>query len=121
MQTTIANFTEQDSQAVRAVRTGDAERYRELVERHQRRVYAVNENGPGARDVVGRATALVINAQHKLTVQNQVATLGDEPTSRSTEAAEATSGSTLTASTISRKENRMEHLLERAGASRRLG
>lgn len=46
----------------------------------QKRVYAVNENGPGARDVVGRATALVLDAQHRLTVQNQVATLGDEPT-----------------------------------------
>jgi RNA polymerase sigma factor (sigma-70 family) len=41
MQTPVANFTEQDAQAVRAVRTGDAERYRELVERHERRVYAV--------------------------------------------------------------------------------
>lgn len=32
---------EQDAAAVTAVRNGDAERYRELVERHQRRVYAV--------------------------------------------------------------------------------
>ena len=32
---------EQDQQAVQAVRGGDAERYRELVERHERRVYAV--------------------------------------------------------------------------------
>jgi len=31
----------QDAQAVEAVRGGDAERYRELVERHERRVYAV--------------------------------------------------------------------------------
>ncbi|HET6431257.1 lactonase family protein [Dyella sp.] len=46
----------------------------------QQRVYVVNENGPGARDAVGRATALVLDAQHRLTVQNQVATLGDEPT-----------------------------------------
>ncbi len=41
MQTTIVNFTDQDAQAVGAVRAGDAERYRELVERHERRVYAV--------------------------------------------------------------------------------
>ncbi len=41
MQTTIFNFTEQDAHAVGAVRAGDAERYRELVERHERRVYAV--------------------------------------------------------------------------------
>jgi RNA polymerase sigma-70 factor (ECF subfamily) len=32
---------QQDESAVAAVRRGDAERYRELVERHQRRVYAV--------------------------------------------------------------------------------
>ena len=30
-----------DESAVAAVRGGDAERYRELVERHERRVYAV--------------------------------------------------------------------------------
>src|SRR5438105_4271582 len=32
---------QQDEAAVAAVRDGDAERYRELVERHERRVYAV--------------------------------------------------------------------------------
>src|SRR5437899_12494508 len=32
---------QQDESAVAAVRGGDAERYRELVERHERRVYAV--------------------------------------------------------------------------------
>ena len=31
----------QDAAAVAAVRAGDAERYRELVERHERRVFAV--------------------------------------------------------------------------------
>ena len=31
----------QDSAAVSAVRGGDVERYRELVERHERRVFAV--------------------------------------------------------------------------------
>ncbi len=41
MQTTVVNFTEQDAEAVHAVRAGDAERYRELVERHKRRVFAV--------------------------------------------------------------------------------
>ena len=34
-------FSEQDAVAVGAVRAGDPERYRELVERHHRRVYAV--------------------------------------------------------------------------------
>ena len=34
-------FSEQDSVAVGAVRAGDPERYRELVERHHRRVYAL--------------------------------------------------------------------------------
>ncbi|WP_158883724.1 lactonase family protein [Rhodanobacter sp. L36] len=46
----------------------------------QKHVYAVNENGPGARDGVGRASALSLDAQHKLTLRNQVTTLGDEPT-----------------------------------------
>lgn len=41
MQTNTINFAQQDEQAVRAVRNGDGERYRELVERHERRVYAV--------------------------------------------------------------------------------
>ena len=35
------NSPEQDAKAVSAVRMGDAERYRELVERHERRVYAL--------------------------------------------------------------------------------
>jgi DNA-directed RNA polymerase specialized sigma24 family protein len=37
----MANSSQQDQFAVTAVRSGDAERYRELVERHERRVYAV--------------------------------------------------------------------------------
>src|SRR5471030_1686085 len=37
-----SNLTaQQDESAVAAVRRGDAERYRELVERHERRVFAV--------------------------------------------------------------------------------
>ena len=36
-----ASSAQQDEAAVAAVRGGDAERYRELVERHERRVYAV--------------------------------------------------------------------------------
>jgi len=46
----------------------------------QKHVYAVNENGPGARDAIGRASALSLDAQHKLSLENQVSTLGDEPT-----------------------------------------
>src|ERR1017187_8300100 len=41
MQTETINPARQDEQAVEAVRRGEAERYRELVERHERRVYAV--------------------------------------------------------------------------------
>src|SRR5271169_3348015 len=41
MQTETIPSAHQDEQAVEAVRHGDAERYRELVERHERRVYAV--------------------------------------------------------------------------------
>lgn len=39
--TAMADTTQQDQSAVAAVRNGDAERYRELVERHERRVFAV--------------------------------------------------------------------------------
>lgn len=41
MQGEAPNFCEQDAADVGAVRTGDLERYRALIERHQRRVYAV--------------------------------------------------------------------------------
>jgi len=37
----MASSSQQDQSAVAAVRGGDAERYRELVERHERRVFAV--------------------------------------------------------------------------------
>lgn len=46
----------------------------------QRHVYTVNENGPGARDPVGRASALSLDGQHRLTLRNQVSTLGQHPT-----------------------------------------
>lgn len=46
----------------------------------QSHVYAVNENGPGARDPVGRASALSLDGQHRLTLRNQVSTLGQHPT-----------------------------------------
>ena len=36
-----SSTAQQDESAVAAVRGGDAERYRELVERHERRVFAV--------------------------------------------------------------------------------
>lgn len=39
--TEMADSNQQDQSAVTAVRGGDAERYRELVERHERRVFAV--------------------------------------------------------------------------------
>jgi RNA polymerase sigma-70 factor (ECF subfamily) len=41
MMTGIVDNVTQDAEAVAAVRGGDAERYRELVERHERRVFAV--------------------------------------------------------------------------------
>src|SRR4051812_46758912 len=37
----VSEPSHEDRSAVAAVRSGDAERYRELVERHERRVYAV--------------------------------------------------------------------------------
>ena len=39
--TEMAESNQQDQSAVTAVRGGDAERYRELIERHERRVFAV--------------------------------------------------------------------------------
>ncbi|WDS35602.1 lactonase family protein [Pseudoxanthomonas sp.] len=51
-----------------------------VVSPDQRHVYAVNENGPGARDAVGRASALSLDAKHQLRLDNQVSTLGDHPT-----------------------------------------
>src|SRR5882724_13394560 len=41
METEFSNDKARDAQSVSAVRAGDAERYRELVERHERRVFAV--------------------------------------------------------------------------------
>ena len=41
METEININANQDQQAVKAVRAGDANRYRELVQRHERRVFAV--------------------------------------------------------------------------------
>lgn len=41
MQTEMAESNQLDQSAVTAVRNGDSERYRELVERHERRVFAV--------------------------------------------------------------------------------
>jgi len=41
METEININTDQDQEAVKAVREGDADRYRELVQRHERRVFAV--------------------------------------------------------------------------------
>ncbi len=56
MQMETANFTKQDAQAVRAVRKGDAGRYRELVERHERRVYAVAWSRLGDATLAEEAT-----------------------------------------------------------------
>jgi 6-phosphogluconolactonase len=42
--------------------------------------YAINENGPGAPDPVGRATRVTLDAQRRIQVHEQVATLSDEPT-----------------------------------------
>lgn len=46
----------------------------------QRRVYAVNENGPGQADPLGRVSSFAIDPQtHWLSPLNQVRSLGDEP------------------------------------------
>src|SRR6267142_749940 len=46
----------EDEAAVAAVRKGDAERYRELVERHERRVYAVAWSRLGAATLAEEVT-----------------------------------------------------------------
>src|SRR4051812_41307220 len=48
--------TSQDSEAVSAVRGGDVERYRELVERHERRVFAVAWSRLGDAELAEEAT-----------------------------------------------------------------
>ncbi|NUT76919.1 lactonase family protein [Pseudomonas sp. C1C7] len=47
----------------------------------QRRLYVVNENGPGQEDPVGRVSSYAIDPKsHELRLINQVQSLGNEPT-----------------------------------------
>ena len=47
----------------------------------QRRLFVVNENGPGQADVVGRVSSLAIDPKtRQLSLINQVQSLGNEPT-----------------------------------------
>ncbi|WP_338485092.1 lactonase family protein [Pseudomonas trivialis] len=47
----------------------------------QKRLYVVNENGPGQQDAVGRVSGYSIDPQnHQLSLINQVQSLGNEPT-----------------------------------------
>jgi len=47
----------------------------------QRRLFAVNENGPGQRDTVGKVSSFAIDGKsHEVTPINQVESKGDEPT-----------------------------------------
>ncbi|VVP03812.1 6-phosphogluconolactonase [Pseudomonas fluorescens] len=49
--------------------------------RDQRRLFVVNENGPGQADPVGRVSSYAIDPKtHELTLINQVQSLGNEPT-----------------------------------------
>ncbi|WP_066098361.1 lactonase family protein [Xanthomonas massiliensis] len=45
-----------------------------------RNVYAVNENGAGDADPVGRVSRLELDARHRLVVRESVASLSDHPT-----------------------------------------
>ena len=51
-----------------------------VVSPDRRQVYAVNENGPGYADPVGRVSRLELDASHRLTLREQVSSLSDEPT-----------------------------------------
>lgn len=47
----------------------------------QRRLFVVNENGPGQRDAVGKVSSFAIDGKsHEVTPINQVESKGDEPT-----------------------------------------
>ncbi|WP_414704846.1 lactonase family protein [Pseudomonas coleopterorum] len=47
----------------------------------QRRLFVVNENGPGQKDVIGKVTSFTVDGKtHDIRQVNQVATSGDEPT-----------------------------------------
>ena len=46
----------------------------------QRNVYAVNENGPGNADPVGRVTRFSLSSTHVLEEQERVTSLSDHPT-----------------------------------------
>lgn len=49
--------------------------------RDQRRLFVVNENGPGQADPVGRVSSYAIDPKtHQLSLINQVQSLGNEPT-----------------------------------------
>ncbi|MGH8384866.1 MAG: lactonase family protein [Pseudomonas sp.] len=49
--------------------------------RDQRRLFVVNENGPGQADPVGRVSSYAIDSKsHALSLINQVRSLGNEPT-----------------------------------------
>lgn len=51
------------------------------VSKDQQRLFAVNENGPGQADPVGRVSSYAIDPKtHELSLINQVQTLGNEPT-----------------------------------------
>ncbi|HBK45415.1 MAG TPA: 3-carboxymuconate cyclase, partial [Xanthomonadaceae bacterium] len=51
-----------------------------VVSPDQRQVYAINENGPGQPDPVGRVSRLEMDAQHRLSLRERVSTLSDHPT-----------------------------------------
>ncbi|WPO98659.1 lactonase family protein [Pseudomonas sp. HR96] len=46
----------------------------------QKHLFAVNENGPGQADVVGRVSSFAIDASHAISPINEVDSKGDEPT-----------------------------------------
>lgn len=51
------------------------------VSKDQKRLFVVNENGPGQKDAVGRVSSYAIDPKnHQLTLINQVQSLGNEPT-----------------------------------------
>ena len=68
----MTSTSHEDQQAVTAVRDGDAERYRELVERHERRVYAMAWSRLGDAALADHVTLLQNEHARRLAMKTRM-------------------------------------------------